>query len=66
MNLSFGLPAQRTVPVKNNSLTMQAVIRGIERYGDGFRYRYQGSWYKVLDAKKGGVGETLLVLESVI
>ena len=55
---------KRTVPV--NKASLDAIIKGMERFRDNYRFRYQGEWLKVVDAKPGERGYTLLTLESVI
>ncbi len=53
-----------TAPINKSSLPH--IIKGIERHGENYRFRYHGNWYKVLSAKPGDRGYVNLILESVI
>jgi len=55
---------KRTVPI--NKFALPHIIAGIERYGEDYRFRYNGNWYKVADAKRGERGYINLILESVL
>lgn len=53
---------QITIPIPKSSLPH--ITAGMEKFGEDYRFRYQGKWYKIIGAKGGGRGETLLTLDD--
>ena len=53
-------------PILTTSESYKWLIRDIERFGNNYRHRHNGKFYKVIEAKPGARNEVILSLESVI
>lgn len=58
---------QLTIPVKVGSPSHHRIIEAVERFGNNYRHRWKGEFYKIVGYKpKDNNGEFHLVLEGVL
>ena len=56
-----------TIPIKCNSDAHNFLTRGVAKHGqDGYRQKWKGEFYKVVDAYPAERGYFSLVLEALI
>lgn len=54
------------INVKTTSQTYDWIIKGIERFGDNYRHKWQGNYYKIIDANVAERNVVEFTLQSVI
>ncbi len=54
-----------TVSIKVNSQSHDWLTRGVKQFGDDYRHKHQGNYYKIVGFKPAERGAFDLVLESL-